>query len=331
MAKRAAVGRPYPVIEWRFTPADVARIRFAFSPLLETVLSLIVLRTPGAHSLHLPWIRTAHRRVAHLDLGELFALVPVHGVVADFLTTPPDSPLPDVADDLNQIRQVQPERLLRDVADVAGVPAAVADRINRDPPGAANRIADTLHAYWDAALARHWPRIAALLEADVLWRSQRLATGGAQLLFNDLHPTITWHGDRLTVTDATGYSAHTSGHGLLLVPSAMAWPTVRKMVAPYQPMIAYPARAIATLWEVGDPPSSQSLRALLGRTRAALLVALSEPNTTTALARRLGVTPGATSQHLSVLRANGLVSRTRIGATVLYHRTPRGDTLCRPS
>lgn len=140
----------------------------------------------------------------------------------------------------------------------------------------------------------------------MLWRSRRLATGGAHAVFDDLHETVTWHGDRLSATDPWDYSGALSGEGLLLVPSAMAWPTVRKMVEPYQPMIASPVRGIAALWETGEPPSSEALTALLGRTRARLLTALAEPNSTTALAKRLAVTPGAVSQHLSVLRSSGL-------------------------
>jgi len=45
------------MIEWRFTPSDVARIRFAFSPMWELHLSLIVLRAPARHALHLRWLR----------------------------------------------------------------------------------------------------------------------------------------------------------------------------------------------------------------------------------------------------------------------------------
>ncbi|QUQ64598.1 helix-turn-helix domain-containing protein [Kutzneria sp. CA-103260] len=46
---------------------------------------------------------------------------------------------------------------------------------------------------------------------------------------------------------------------------------------------------------------------------------------------RLAVTPGAISQHLAVLLANGLVTRTRVGGSVLYHRTPRADALINPT
>lgn len=320
-----------PVIEWRFTPDDVARIRFAFSPVHELVLSLVVLRAPSRHSLHLPWIRSARPRLAGLDLSELFALVPVRGIVADFLSPPPTSPLPDFAAELDLVRNTPADRVVGDLADVPGIPDAVRNRIRDDPRGAVHRIAQTLEAYWDRALAEHWPRVQSLLEADVLWRSRRLAMGGAAALFDDLHDTVTWHGDRLTATDPWHYSGSLSGEGLLLVPSVMAWPTVRKMVEPYQPVISYPARAVATLWEKGEPPSVEALAALIGRTRAQLLDALAEPRSTTALATRLAVTPGAVSQHLSVLRSNGLITRTRVGGSVLYRRTARGDTLVEPA
>jgi len=315
------------MIEWRFTPDDVARIRFAFSPLLELVLSLIVLRAPARHSLHLPWVRSVRPLLTDLDLSELFALIPVQGISADFLTPPPTSPVPDLAAELDLVRHIPESQVLADLVDVPGVPDPILERIRNDPRGAAVRLAESLQAYWDVALEPYWPRVRALLEADVLWRSRRLAMGGTHAVFDDLDETVTWHGDRLSATDPWTYSGALSGEGLLLVPSAMAWPTVRKMVAPYQPMIAYPARGIATLWETEAPESPEALTALLGRTRARLLVTLAEPSSTTALARRLAVTPGAISQHLSVLRSSGLVSRTRVGGSVLYGRTPTGDTL----
>ena len=65
----------------------------------------------------------------------------------------------------------------------------------------------------------------------------------------------------------------------------------------------------------------------MGRRRAELLTALATPASTTDLARRTGVTAGAVSQHLGVLRACGLVTGHRMGRRVLYVRTPAGDAL----
>jgi len=319
------------VIEWNFTPDDVARIRFAFSPLFEAVMSLIVLRAPASHSLHLPWVRATRPLVARLDLSELFALVPVQGPTADFLAPPPASPLPDFAEELEQVRATPPVRVAAELADVRGLPAPAAGRIRDDPQAAIGRLADTLQAYWDIALAGHWPRIQALLEADVLWRSRRLAEGGAAALFGDLHETIAWHGGRLTADDPYQYPGSLSGEWLLLVPAVMTWPGVRKMIEPYQPQLAYPARGIATLWETGAPPAPRALAALIGQTRAAMLTMLAEPSSTTALARRLSITPGAVSQHLSVLLDAGMVTRSRVGRLMLYRRTRSGDTLAAAS
>jgi DNA-binding transcriptional ArsR family regulator len=319
------------VIEWRFTPDDVARIRFGFSPLFELVMSLIVLRAPGSHALHLPWVRATRPLATGLDLSELFALVPVHGATADFLAPPPTSPLPDFTEELEAVRATPPDRVAVELAEVAGLPGPVAERIRGDPGAAISRLADTLRAYWDIALAGHWPRIAALLEADVLWRARRIAVGGAAALFGDLHETIAWQDGRLTAADPWHYSGSLSGEGLLLVPSVMTWPGVRKMIEPYQPMLAYPARGIGTLWETGAPASPHALAALIGATRAAMLTALAEPCSTTALARRLSVTPGAVSQHLSVLLEAGMVARSRVGRLVLYRRTRSGDMLAAAS
>ncbi len=294
-------------------------------------MSLIVLRAPASHSLHLPWVRATRPLVSTLDLSELFALVPVRGPTADFLAPPPASPLPDFAEELQAVRATPPDRVAAELAEVPGLPEPAAERVRRDPEAAIGRLADALRAYWDIALAGHWPRIRALLEADVLWRSRRLAAGGAAALFEDLHETITWHRGRLTAADPSRYSGSLSGEGLLLVPAVMTWPGVRKMIEPYQPQLAYPARAIGTLWEAGAPPAPHALAALIGRTRAAMLTALAEPCSTTALARRLSITPGAASQHLSVLAGAGMVTRSRVGRLVLYGRTRTGDMLAAAS
>jgi DNA-binding transcriptional ArsR family regulator len=96
---------------------------------------------------------------------------------------------------------------------------------------------------------------------------------------------------------------------------------------PCTPMLAYSARGIATLWESATPPAPHAIAGLLGRTRAALLAALDQPTSTTHLAQRLSLIPGAISQHLTVLNDCGLVAGTRIGRSVLYRQT-RAATCC---
>ncbi|MDA0633045.1 hypothetical protein OUY22_06400 [Nonomuraea sp. MCN248] len=63
-------------VTWVLKPEDVARIRFAFSPLWELVASLRTLQDPARQALHLPWLTCVRPRLAGLDLDELLALVP---------------------------------------------------------------------------------------------------------------------------------------------------------------------------------------------------------------------------------------------------------------
>jgi DNA-binding transcriptional ArsR family regulator len=96
-----------------------------------------------------------------------------------------------------------------------------------------------------------------------------------------------------------------------------------------QTTLRYPARGAAAVWEQSLPPnaSGQALRDLLGTPRARLLEVLRCPASTAALARALGVSPSAVSQHLAVLRRCGLVDRTRSGREVLYQTSDLGLTL----
>jgi DNA-binding transcriptional ArsR family regulator len=133
--------------------------------------------------------------------------------------------------------------------------------------------------------------------------------------------------------------------GVVLMPSVFNWPDVSLSLATStQTVMLYPARGTATVWEgtVGDGTGDGEARegtwaggreeaaeALLGAPRVRLLNALRSPATTTALARRLGVTPSAVSQHLAVLHRGGLVDKRRSGRAVLYQTTELGLALLR--
>ncbi|WP_018654914.1 ArsR/SmtB family transcription factor [Actinomadura flavalba] len=309
------------MVEFEFGADDAMRVRFAFSPLWEAVHSLRVLADPSGRALHLPWLRAVRPRLAGLGIGELRALAPANGYIPDFLTPPPDGPLPDVAAELALVRATPPETVAAELA-VLDRPLAVPD-----PAAFRDTVAAALERYWHAALAPHWTRMRDLLEGDVLRRARALTTLGAEGVFADLHPAVTWRDGVLRVERPWSRRAALRGRGLLLVPSVFVWPRVSVMVPPYQPMLSYPPTGVATLWESSAPPAPGALAALVGRTRATLLTALALPATTTDLARRLSVTPAAVSQHLAVLRANGLVTAHRLGRRVLYTRTPAGDAL----
>jgi DNA-binding transcriptional ArsR family regulator len=93
-----------------------------------------------------------------------------------------------------------------------------------------------------------------------------------------------------------------------------------------QTTVRYPARGTVRL--TVDDEAPDAVARLLGRAKARIVEALRAPATTTDLARALGVTPSAVSQHLTVLRDCGLVQGRRAGRTVLYRTTGLGAALC---
>ncbi|MFE5894932.1 ArsR family transcriptional regulator [Streptomyces sp. NPDC056468] len=318
--------------EFDFTSADLARLRFAFSPVFEAVASLRTLQDPARHALHLPWVRAVRPRLAGLDLRLLFALVPLGPYFVDFLTPPPAGPLPDVTAELDLAAGADPHEAAREAARLPGADSPPVREFLADPAAGVARAAAELRLYWDTALEPFWPRVRGLIESEVLRRARQLTREGAGVMFNDLHANITWDDSLLRVrTGAWRRMGPLDGDGMILIPSVFHWPDTAVMAEPYQPLLVYPAPGVATVWSQGAVPTTEALSALIGRTRARILVTLSESATTSILARRLSMTPGAVSQHLKVLCESGLVARNRSGREVFYARSPLGDSLCAAS
>src|SRR4051794_23117879 len=104
------------MVTFEFGVEDLARTRFAVSPMWELVQSVRALVDPAQAAPHLPWLaELKDGRVAGLDLAAAVALVPAHGYIPDFLTPPPDSPLADFDDELAQVRATSAAQIRRDV------------------------------------------------------------------------------------------------------------------------------------------------------------------------------------------------------------------------
>ena len=316
------------MVVFEFTVADLARMRFAISPAWELVTSLRVLRNPEPAALHLPWVRDAMPVAAGLDLALAFALTPREGYIPDFLTPPPPGPTAALEDELADMLATAPDQVRRELRGLfphGELPARVA-AFAAEPARGLEDLAATLQHYWDLTLRAHWPRIRALLDADLTHRAGRLTDGGPDRLFADLHDRVRWAGDRLEVAMLHEATVPLRGEGLLLIPSAFTWRPFAITSPPWQPTLVYPARGIALLWERGTA-APDALAAVLGRARAELLSALEAPASTTELAGRLGRSAGGISEHLTALRDAGLVSAARQGRSVLYVRTPVADRL----
>jgi DNA-binding transcriptional ArsR family regulator len=266
-----------------------------------------------------------------LDLLPLLGLVPPTGYIPDFLTPPPNTPLASFDDEIEAVRSTPTARIRKEVGlrMEDGLSPELGEPFLRSPRRAAERLADSLADYWEVALEPHWPRVRALLEADLLYRSRRLTEGGPTVLFADLDPAIHWRDEGLEVDIAYTTKVHLAGRELLFVPTAFPAHPAAITSSHWQPTVMYPARGVALLWESGQEPPAEALAAVLGRGRASVLLTLDAPRTTGDVARRLEITPGGASQHLSSLKAAGLVSSNRHGRSVLYARSPLADELVR--
>lgn len=317
------------MIEMHLRVADLAETSFAISPLQETVFSLWVWRRPERQAFHLPWRRAMAEQWARLDTEILDALVSPRGWLPDYLTPRPSTPLTEFDAELAVVREVPAEQVWTDLRTAyQGEPLPAV--CEHDPAALPQRIADALEEYWRACLRPSWPRMRAVLEADIVYRSRQLALGGARALFTGLDSRVEWDGTVLYVDQHPGerHVIEIDGRGLPLVPSLFCRGAVTYISSDEPPLITYPARGRATVWEAApSAPGAAALAELLGAPRAKLLALLDQPASTTELARRLGVSPSAVSQHLRVLRGAGLLNRARSGRTVLYLRSRLGDEL----
>lgn len=317
----------------RFEVADAAGIRFGISPLWETVRSLYALADPGRHWPHRPWVRAVRQLASNRDLARsvelLRAFAHPGAWLPDFLTPRPAGPIVELEDELAVLAATPPEVVAADLtATTAKRPLTrLAAATLADPAGTLPLLVDAARTWHRAAIAPYWPQMRALLDADIAFRARQLAEGGATRLFDTLHPTVRWAGDRIIADDPWDIDLDLRGRGLPLVPSVFVDRRVLWNVRADSPPVAvYPARSVATLWR-RPVPASPGLAAVLGTTRARLLAMVRDPATTTGLALRTGLSPAAVSQHLHTLHAAGLITRSRHGRSVRYLATGAGRLL----
>ncbi|TLS41001.1 helix-turn-helix transcriptional regulator [Streptomyces montanus] len=316
-----------------FGEDDLLRCRFAVSPLWETQEAVRTLDRPSRHGYHTGWLRRIRAAAAGLDLAPLWLLMPRRGHTPDWLGPPPLGPAATFEEEIAAVRAADPraarEDTARALADTPGAAESPLGRaLLRDPARTVQRLADLLEAAWRALIEPDWPRLRALLEADVAFHSRRLAEVGLGGLLPELDRRFAWDAGKLTVEWKGEHVRELGGQGLVLMPSVFSWPdVVSGFDPPWQPTLVYPARGIGGLWAEPTERTSGALVRLLGRGRATVLTALDEPAGTSALAHRLGLAPSSVSAHLAALRGAGLLTSRRYGHQVLYERTPLGMAL----
>jgi DNA-binding transcriptional ArsR family regulator len=329
------------------------RLAFAYSPLLEAVLSLHVLTEPKHHPLQHQWVRQMRalpaglrRRVA--DFGFVY-----RRTMPDFVAPSPEAGFRSFEEELVQLQELDAETLgleflrplydhggrrdpgLLEDADVRaralrqsaslGASSELAALIFDDPHALARSFAELLHDYWEAAFAAEWERLEPRLAAAVTDAGRVIAADGVYALLQGLSRRLRVdpareefgldipHDHRVEVTET---------NRLLLVPSAFVWPHVRvNCDEPWPLSVIYPASFVVADARPRIPSADlvRVLRAVADDTRLRALRLIAErPRSTQELAPLVGITEAGLSKHLRQLAQAGVLTTRREGYYVLY-------------
>ncbi|MGH3393834.1 MAG: ArsR family transcriptional regulator, partial [Streptosporangiaceae bacterium] len=307
--------------------ADVlARSRFAISPLAETVSALLALA--GLDDGLVQQARARPRRDAYRRrvAADPVAAALVQAAfpatyVADFITTPPRPGDRTIHDELRRVRETPVPVAAADLRFCLGRPLPPV----LIGPDLAQHAADLLEWVWTHAVRPDWPRRRALLEADIVARTQRLSSGGWAAALAGMQPGMRWLGDgQLRINAYDNPPRDLRDAQLSFVPTTSSGGRA-DWDQPDHYAIVYPSRGLLADTRAAAPPDA--LAALIGPARARILVLLAAPASTTQLVAVTGYTLGSVGGHLRVLLDAGLVRRRRSGRSVLYYRTPAGDQL----
>jgi DNA-binding transcriptional ArsR family regulator len=219
------------------------------------------------------------------------------------------------------------------------------DRRHRLPPlawamaeaGGRPELAEATQVAYQELIQPFWPRIRASLHAEQAARRRTLAAEGPGALLASLQgPLIRWRPPVLEILRPGQVEMELGGRGIALVPSVFVGRAPSLHENPNDedemPRLVLPAEGAgrARLWAASRERAGargSALAALVGRNRAAVLQSIADGCTTTELARRVGISLAAASQHASVLRKAGLIATRRQGSAVLHVLTPLGAEL----
>jgi DNA-binding transcriptional ArsR family regulator len=337
-------------------PPSEEHVAFAYSPLLEAVLSLHVLAEPKHHPVQHHWVRRAQKLPAALKREiDAFSFA-VRSYFPEFVFPQGTGGFAAFETELEQLSGLpgelvavefsrplrggshprQPAELGRwqvrqEIAQAAAKLPDSASQLARlvldDPERLLGRFQALLHDYWEQAFESEWSRIEDSL-ADAV------SAAGREIAGHGLHSALAGVSVELRANVADGATALVlprrhdhqvrlePGQHLVLVPSRYVWPHVRANCdSPWPFGLVYPAPAVREEGRVHIAPGEllRVLRALADETRLRMLqVIASRPRSTQELAPLLSISDATCSKHLRLLADAGILQSRRDGYYVLY-------------
>ena len=341
-------------IRFMLGAAEPASFRFAVSPLMEALLSLHVLGAPKKHPLQHGWVRDMRRLPAGLKQDVRALAFLYEDALPDCFL--PTSESPTFEDELGRFAALDADSVAYELARplfhyheaAAGGPERLADPavqkhviewsayhgeesgrlaglIFSDPAALQDRVVELLSAYWDAAFAAEWERIAPQLDEEIADAHRRIESGRMLRLLDELRPAVRVEHEEATFVRPSPHEHEVEispAAPLHLTPSVYVWPHVRVNCDPPWPLaLIYPASSVRRLARLEQPPDElvSALRAAGDATRLRALRLIAErPRSTEELAPLVGISEAGLSKHLRQLAEAGLVRTRRDGYYVLY-------------
>ncbi|MEM6527799.1 MAG: helix-turn-helix domain-containing protein [Chloroflexota bacterium] len=313
---------------------DLANIRFAYSPLAELSLSYFLLRVNDRyrHSMYRhAWVDEAMATLDGVHLPYMDAVIDDSRFIPDFVVPPVGGTQHRMEDQLKQLYDVPVDLIVRDVQILAGYTTMTEERSHfiKEPHGALPCLIEEMWMYWNLVLAPHWPRIAATLESDVMYRARQLAQDGIAVVFNNIHQQLAYPEQDTLILQKNpfGEDGQLNGRGIQFYPTLFKPGLLWQIGKDWQPSVGYEARGTGVWYKPPEIETDEAIELTLGASKARLLTALEEPYTTSDLAHRLHLSAGAVSQQIGKLSQAGLVLSNRNGSRVYHRLSPRGRQL----
>ena len=312
------------MLRLRFTPVDLASVRLAggLDPMWEAALGAQALQAQRPLQEVRSWQRSARQRLTS-TMRPLLELVPSSGGFPDFLTPAPycDS----VEDGVAMLLDTPTVQIRRELADLFPQRSAWQTRLALGSARARRQLGDAVREFHRLVLRPVAREREQWLSADRARWTHELADGGVAALLGTLMPSMRWEAPELVYRSGTGTAVTDvplAGRGLRVYPSRFVTEPLVLDLPAERPVLVVRGSA-----ELADGLALCGLADLLGNTRARVLATLTEPASTSQLARRLAISAASASEHARVLRGSGLVATQRTAQSVLHSLTPLGRQL----